>query len=166
MNYKIKVFYYGIISCMLLGVINYTYALNKKDEIFIKKTINEYVIGWNQSDANKFSEAFSSDADFINIFGQKFKGRSEIRDRHDLIFKTFLKNSKFKVVALDLKEIKSNNVVIVHVNWHVTVPKEASLSQNNQSQDLDGIFTHVLTKESGKWLIIASQNTLEKKLPK
>jgi uncharacterized protein (TIGR02246 family) len=166
-NRKIRIFYKSIIISSLLSCLNYTYALSKKDEISIKSTINEYVIAWNQSDASKFSEAFSTDADFVNIFGQRFKGKSEIRERHRMIFKTFLKNSKLEISELNMKSI-SKNVVIAHVSWHITgfKDKDVPSPQNHPSEDQNGIFTHVFMKENGKWLIVGSQNTLQRQSPK
>ena len=166
-NNKIKNFYKSILFFILLGNINNVHALSIKDENSIKNIINNYIIAWNKNDADKFTEDFTTDADFVNIFGQRFKGKTEVRDRHDLIFKGFLKNTTFKLIDLDMKEIKSSKIVIAHVTWNVASPNDndATSKLSDSPINLNGIFTQVFVNENGKWKIIASQNTAQKHSP-
>ncbi len=139
-------------------------SLTKSDENSINKVIVSYMKGWNENNADKFSESFSSDAEFVNIFGQRFIGKKAVRDRHEVVLNTFLKNTKLEATQIDLKEIKSSNVVIGHINWKIIEPQNKQDAEKVDSQIKYGIFTQIFVKENGKWLIVASQNTLKKEL--
>ena len=47
-----------------------------------------------------FTDNFTEDSDFVNIFGMYFKGKDEVQKRHEDILDDFLKGSIFSVVDI------------------------------------------------------------------
>lgn len=132
-------------------------ALEVEDSKAIYHIIEEISSAWNDFEGQGFANDYASDAAFVNIFGVMFNGKKEIEERHVKILQNFLKGSFFEVIDIKLREPKPD-VVIAHVQWKVTgIPK----SDKSPLHDTwNGIFTHLLIKNEGKWEIAASQNTL------
>lgn len=132
-------------------------ALENSDYEEINQIIEHIANAWNDHEGQGFADDYAEDADFVNIFGMVFKGKSEIEVRHVKILQTFLKGSKFETVDFKLREVKPG-LVIAHVYWKVShVPKP-----NKDSSDvMKGVFTHVFVKNQDNWEITASQNTLQ-----
>jgi len=97
----------------------------------------------------------ADDVDFVNVEGLWLKGAREFEQHHERIHEMRFKESVRKTTDVQVKFI-SPDVAIVHVTGELSgerAPDGRVLAPRR------GIFTRVVTKESGKWLIKASQNT-------
>ena len=65
------------------------------------------------------------------------------------------KESIFTTTEVRVKFLKED-IAIVHVRWNLRGDKDAD---GTPREPRSGIFTQVVMKENGKWLIKASQNT-------
>lgn len=134
-------------------------ALEHADELAIRKIVQNYTDSWNQRDCKGFAEDFSTDADFVNIFGMKFSGKAEIENRHIKILQTFLKGSKLEIVDTHLREIQPG-LVIGTIYWKIYGFHTPGSDMNKPGEIRDGIFTQVFVNTNKKWEITASQNTM------
>lgn len=139
----------------LFFILSFTslFALDKSDRAAIDHIVEHFTYAWNNCECRGSADHYAQDADFVNIFGTAFSGKTEIETRHVHILETFLKGSIFEVIQTRLREVKPG-VVIAHVYWEVTN------IQNPSGKTMEGIFTHTLVKNSGIWEIEATQNTL------
>lgn len=138
----------------LLSITSSSFALETIDKSEINQIISHFTHAWNECNGQGSADFYAKDADFVNIFGITFSGKDEIESRHVAIHQGFLKESFFEVIQVKLREAKSD-IVIAHVKWKVSnlhIPCK-------DMKEMNGIFTHVLSKTEGKWEIIASQNT-------
>lgn len=53
---------------------------SSSNELGIRKTIDQYEQGWNAHNGHMLAMCFTEDADFINIFGGRLKGREAIEE--------------------------------------------------------------------------------------
>jgi uncharacterized protein (TIGR02246 family) len=110
---------------------------------------------WNHHDMKAWANLFTEDADFVNLAGCWWKGRAEIEAKHTAIHAYIFRDS-----ALTIDEVHTRfltpEVAIVHVLWSLTGNRNPD---GRDGQPRKGIFTQVLQKRNGKWLIAAAQNT-------
>ncbi len=130
-------------------------AIETQDRLNIDQIIHHFTLSWNEHAGKGFADHYTEDADFINIFGMAFSGRSEIEERHQKIHETFLKGSIFEVLDVKMREVKPD-VVITQVYWEVTKPINDILSK----ELMKGVFTHTFIKNNDVWEITSTQNTL------
>lgn len=128
-------------------------AFGEKDYNEIDNIIKHFTYAWNECEGKGSADFYDEDADFVNIFGVAFTGKDEIEARHVKIHESFLKGSIFKVIETKTRRAKSD-VAITHVHWQVTE------IQIPGKEEMEGIFTHTLIKNKGRWKIVATQNTL------
>ncbi len=79
-------------SCFLFVLMNIALssaiALEPTDRSAIEKIIQDYTTSWNFQEGKGFADGFTEDADFVNIFGMIFSGKSDekimifLRDHH------------------------------------------------------------------------------------
>lgn len=119
--------------------------------------------GWNRHDMEALASLVAEDVDYVTVVGTKGweKGRKEFKDGHTAVHKTFFKESVLTVKETHIKFIRSD-LVIAHVLWET---KGDVVPDRKPGEARAGIFTWVVEKRDGRWLIIASQNTDDKQPP-
>ena len=142
-----------------LACLNSLSALEPADQTAIQGIIQEFTNSWNDQAGKGFADAFTEDADFVNVFGMVFKGKTEIEDRHVKILQTFQKDSKLEIVESRLREVTPGLVIAV-VHWKLDGFRTPKSDINLPGEMREGIFTHVFILADNSWKITACQNTL------
>ena len=60
------------------------------DAAQIEAAIASLADAWNRHDGHAYAAAFAEDADFVNVLGQRQRGRAEITARHLELFRTIM----------------------------------------------------------------------------
>lgn len=152
-----KRFYAFLFVCLVS--LTSAFALEKEDEAAIENVIKNYVEAWNDHGGKGFGAGFAEDADFVNIFGMHFSGKSEIEWRHVKILESFLKDSKLQVLNIKFREVHPK-VVIALIRWKVDGFRQPGSTIGLPGVQREGIFTQVFLYQNDQWEIVASQNTL------
>ena len=108
---------------------------------------------WNRADATTYSEAFATDADFVDIRGTHHAGRQAIAAGHQHIFDTIYAGSTVHYELDRAREIAPGCVVAV-VAATLDAP-HGPLQGINHAR-----FTLVIAETGEGWRINAFQNTL------
>lgn len=121
----------------------------------VTRVVEAFAESWNKHDMNAFAELFSPDAEFVNVVGLWWRGRAEIKAAHEFTHQTLFKNSRLSIDEIAVR-FAAPAIAISRCRWtlegHVT-PEGAPLPARR------GVLLNLLRRESGKWLIIDSQNT-------
>lgn len=149
------------ISCLFLFFLNSLGALEQREKTSIEDIIHSYTEAWNERACSGFADSFTDDADFINIFGMHFTGRSEIEERHKKILESFLKGSVMHIENIKLREVQPG-VVIALIKWKLNGFHNPGDDLRLPGETRFGIFSQLFIQSEEKWSIISSQNTLIK----
>lgn len=122
------------------------------DEAAVRGVIDNFREAWTSGDARKFGDLFAPDADFIVWTGTYVNGREKISEGHQRIFDTIYKDTKMQ---MNIRKIRflSDSVAVVHTQASV-VKKTEDFPKEPQV-----VPVFVMSKENGKWQIVAFQNT-------
>lgn len=148
-----------VLVALCLVSFHSVFALKQEDRSAIQEVINGYADSWNQREGRGFGDGFTADADFVNLFGMYFSGKTEIENRHVQILQTILKGSTLQILDSSLREVQPG-LVIALVRWKL-LGNGKHFQLNTAGEIREGIFTQVFIKRDDKWLITASQNTLK-----
>jgi uncharacterized protein (TIGR02246 family) len=129
-------------------------ADRSQDEAAIHKVEKGLQEAWNRHDAQAFASFFAEDADCLNVVGWWWKGRPQIEKKvaaaHVLMFRdSILTNDEIQVRFL------TPRIAVVHVRWSMVGNRNPD---GSPGQPRRGIQTHILQKQSEKWLIAAFNN--------
>lgn len=133
---------------------------NGDDRKAIESIAASFQDAWNRHDTEALASLMAEEVDFVTVMGVHGweKGRKEFKDRHTEVHQTLFKESVLAVKETHVKFIRPD-VAIAHVIWETRGDR---IPDRKPGEPRDGIFTWVLEKRAGKWLIIASQNTESK----
>lgn len=125
------------------------------DEAEIRKVETGLQEAWNHHDMKAWANLFTEDADFVNVAGWWWKGRAQIEKKHTEIHAYIFRDSTLTIDEVDTRFL-TPEIAIVHILWSLTGNRNPD---GSDGQPRKGIFTQVLQKQNGKWLIAAAQNT-------
>ena len=126
------------------------------DEDAIRAVANGYCGAWNRHDMEALSELFSEDAQWINIVGMHWPGRTAVVAGHDAYHRTFFRATGIEIADAQVAEIApgaATAVILLTVGPFTPpdgVPRPGS----------DNRLSLVLTKRSGRWRITHGHNTV------
>jgi uncharacterized protein (TIGR02246 family) len=125
------------------------------DEVEIRNVETGLQDAWNHHDMKAWASLFTEDADFVNVAGWWWKGRAEIEKKHTAIHAYVFRDSTLTIDEVHARFL-TPEIALVHVSWTLVGHKNPD---GSAAQPRKGIFTQVLQKQNGKWLIAAAQNT-------
>jgi uncharacterized protein (TIGR02246 family) len=156
MNAMLKVF--SIV--LILGTCFTTQAQDTSNHEPIRAIASNWEQAWNKHDMKSLAALFTEDADFVNVGAKRWKGRKEIEGEHNARLSQFLE-STWTNKSVTVQYLKPD-IALAHIEWSLTGDKNPD---GTPRKPREGVFTWVLAKKSGKWLIRAAQNTNVSNLP-
>jgi ketosteroid isomerase-like protein len=135
----------------------------------VQKTVIGLSAAWNQHDMVAFGKLFASDAEFVNVVGQMWKGRDEIQINHAWAHGTIplntsrfenaaaqahygiFKNSTLQFTHIDVRFLRKD-IAVAHV--------DCELFGDARTKDpRRTVLLLVLSRQGSTWLIAVAQNT-------
>jgi uncharacterized protein (TIGR02246 family) len=120
----------------------------------LENIVRQLEAAWNAMDGLAFAAPFAADAEFVNIRGEYFRGRSAIAAGHTALFQGIYAGST-NHCAVEGARVLRPEVALVRVHSVLHAPG-GPLAGRHAAR-----FSLVLTKEGDTWEIAALHNTLE-----
>ncbi len=130
---------------------------NNADRKAVEAIAANFKDAWNRHDMDALAALVAEDVDYVTVVGASDweKGRKEFRQRHAEVHQTMFKDSVLTIKETHVKFLRPD-IALAHVLWET---KGDVIPERKPGAPRAGIFTWIIEKRSGKWLIIASQNT-------
>ncbi|MEV6243817.1 SgcJ/EcaC family oxidoreductase [Lentzea sp. NPDC051838] len=119
------------------------------DEAGVRALFAKLADAWSRGDGAAYGECFTDDATYVAWVGTIYRGGKDIGRTHQVLFDTFLKNTK--IVGQDEPEIRFYGQDAAVVTTRGDVGKKAKAPSKVQ--------TTVVVRQDGEWKIAAFQNT-------
>ena len=126
------------------------------DEQAIRNVILQMTEGFNKHDAKAATQMYTSDADFVNVRGDKYTGAVEIQQKLAAIFSTRAKQATLKTLDVAVRSV-SPDLAIAHVTNELSGLIDSAGLRLPSHQELS---IRVFIKESGIWRVTAFHNTM------
>jgi uncharacterized protein (TIGR02246 family) len=110
----------------------------------------------------RFAACFAEDADFVNVRGWWWRGRSEIERNHSLLHETIFSNSRMKLETAASKEVVPG-VIVAHVRWRMADHTVGGPQQTAEPRI--GLWSWVIRDRDEKLEIVSSHNTDTMEIP-
>jgi uncharacterized protein (TIGR02246 family) len=125
------------------------------EEQAVRTVVQRLDASWNAHDMDAFGELFAEDADFVTVFGVRWRDRKTIREEHRTLHKSVFRKSTLTARNTTVW-FMAPDVAVARTHWDlVGIEGPAGEARDDRS----GIITHVLRKQDGQWLFAVSQNT-------
>lgn len=131
------------------------YAAAAEDEKPVRTVVQAFENAWNRHDMDAFAALFVEDADFVNVVGIRWIGRTAIKEAHQATHATMFKRSRLRIGDTSVRFLKPD-VAVARSVWYL----EGHTSPAGEPQPArTGILTNVLVRSLGSWRIAVTQNT-------
>jgi uncharacterized protein (TIGR02246 family) len=125
------------------------------DDQAVRAVVEQLDASWNAHDMDAFGELFADDADFVNVYGMRWRDKRTIREEHRTLHNSVFRKSTLTARDTTVRFV-APDVAIARSHWDLV----GLVSPGGEARpDRRGILTHVLRKQQGKWLIVVTQNT-------
>jgi len=131
----------------------------ENDERAIREMNAAAEAAWNKHDAPTLDQSWVEDSDFINVFGEWISTRDKLVKIHTALFAGPFRES-YKRFTVEKIRFVRQDVAIAHVRGRNT-DRDGKLLEGDEGT----IASMVMVKETGKWRIVAGQNTEVRPLP-
>jgi len=139
---------------LLLSAIPAADAQTKLDEEAVRNLPQVFVAAFNKHDGHQLAQTMSEDIDFVTVGAWWLHGKSDFKKYH-----TRLLNGRFRGNKIDLLQVAVRflrpDIAIVHWSWTGAGDKNPDGTARKRRY---GMMTMVAEKQSGRWLVVASQN--------
>ena len=129
---------------------------NNKDREAIKSIALKWQDAWNRHDMKALAALVAEDVDLITVAGTRLRSRKEFEADHARSHETVLRESVLTTNSMEVKFVRPD-VAVAHFEWGITGVKGPD---GIPRQPQRGIFTWVVEKRKGDWVIIVAQNTI------
>jgi uncharacterized protein (TIGR02246 family) len=143
-----------------LGVFTPGHAQTEAEEREIRAIAVRWQQAWNTHDMKALAALFTADADFVNVGARHWKGRSEIQAQHAARLEQFI-GSVWTTKEITVQFLKPD-IAVAHITWGMRGDKDPD---GTPRQPREGLFTWVVVRQGGNWLVRAAQNTNQGNLP-
>lgn len=121
----------------------------------ITAALQAFEDGWNRHDMAAGFASFADDADFVNVVGQWWRGRHEIVERLEACHRDRFRESTLQITGVSIRFLRFD-VAVVHLTWQL----RGDLGPDGNGIPLRrGIITLTTSRQKGRWLFDAAQNT-------
>ena len=125
-----------------------------EDENAIRRILANWDKGWNEFNAQLAAMDYADDADCLNAFGRKKKGRDELQKfLTELFVRPDMKTARFTTTSISIRFIRPD-VAVAYTDFEGVGQK--TLSGNEMGKRV-GHQIRVLKKENGRWIIVSHQ---------
>jgi uncharacterized protein (TIGR02246 family) len=120
------------------------------------RIVDELVAAWNGHDMSRFAACFAEDADFVNVAGMWWRGRSEIEHAHAAAHAAQFKHSVLTAELAAFKQI-APDVGVAHVTWELSGHGPSGPQRTRAVRK--GIWSFTLCDRAGGTEIVSAHNT-------
>jgi uncharacterized protein (TIGR02246 family) len=117
--------------------------------------VDGFVAAWNSHDMRAFAGLFTEDADFVNVVGMWWKGRADIRAKHEESHATRFKTTTVTSTGTSVRLLRPD-IAVLHATWELTGEVDA---EGKPGPSRRGVMQMVAVKQAEGWRIAAAQNT-------
>ncbi len=164
----------GVLTTSFLVVLGPTaVAQDQTANSAVTRVVQGFADAWNLHDMEAFGHLFAPDADFINVVGDRWKGRAAIQknhayvhgvipasDRTDVTAPTeaygIFKKSTLMFTGIDVRFLPAD-IAIAHARWRLTGHGPSGPARTTEPRT--GIMTFVLARTGTAWEVETAQNT-------
>lgn len=137
-------------------VTNSAIAKKANDEQAVRKLLASFDEAFNRHDADAVAALYTDDAEFVNVVGMCWRGRTEIRRGTAFVLANIFQNTTIQTDSVSIRFPTHDTAIAViaqHTVGSFVLPDGTRISSTNNR------LTFFLVKVGGRWLIAGGQNT-------
>ena len=145
----------NLLVVLLLAGCGILQAQTKADEAAVRDVPRAFAAAWATHDGHELAKIMSEDVDFVNVGGDWLHGRADFELYHTRLLSGRFKQSMLTPLQTSARFLRAD-LAAVHWSWSVQGDRN---EDGTMRKPRFGIFTMIVEKRSGVWLVVEAQNT-------
>jgi uncharacterized protein (TIGR02246 family) len=142
-------------GCIGLAVADVASTPDSRDEATVVAIPQGFADAWNRHDMDAMAALFAVDADFVNVIGQRWIGRQEIKRAHAAAHAAIFRKSHLVVRHTSVRFL-TPDVAVIRFQCKLTGEVDGAGHEQPPRYTLP---TFIATRSAEGWLIAVAQNT-------
>jgi uncharacterized protein (TIGR02246 family) len=130
-------------------------AQTKSDEAVVRAVPQKFVAAWAKHDGHELAKIMSDKIDFVNVGGDWLHGRADFELYHTRLLSGLFKQSSLRVLDTAVSFLRPD-LAVLHWTWSIAGD---GMEDPTTHEPRKGIFTMIVERRGGDWLIAVAQNT-------
>jgi uncharacterized protein (TIGR02246 family) len=130
-------------------------AQERADETAVRKVPQAFAGAWAKHDGHQLASIMSEDVDFVNVGGDWLRGKADFELYHTRLLSGRFKDSTLTPMDTAVRFLRPD-LAVLHWSWKIQGDRN---EDGTARKPRFGIFTMVVEKQGGEWLIVEAQNT-------
>lgn len=131
-------------------------GMSAVDEQKIRAVMRDYGEAWNHHDIGAMQQLFTDDADWINIVGMHWRGKTAILKAYDVFWRTIFQKMEITVTDVTIRAIAPDVAVAVVA----LQASEFTTPDGKRQPATQDRLSVILAGREGEWKIVHAQNTV------
>lgn len=145
----------GFVLGVLLAAECALHAQNQADEAAVRNVPQEFAAAWAKHDGHQLAKIMSEDVDFVNVGGDWLHGRADFELYHSRLLSGRFRGSTLTPLDVAVRFLRPD-LAVLHWSWRLEGDKNEDLTPRKTRF---GLFTMIVGKRNGEWLVEVAQNT-------
>lgn len=121
----------------------------------VKRLAAAWESAWNRHDMGALASLVAEDIDFVAVGGEWLKGSAQFTEHHAARHRMQFAESVWTTRGVHVKP-RGPRMAVAHVEWALKGDRDPD---GTPRQPRQGIFTWLVERRAGRWLITAAQDT-------
>ncbi|HEV2862294.1 MAG TPA: SgcJ/EcaC family oxidoreductase [Pyrinomonadaceae bacterium] len=121
----------------------------------VKRLAASWEGAWNRHDVGALASLVAEDVDFVTVGGDWLKGRARFAEHHAERHRMQFAESVWSTRDVHVK-LRGPRMAVAHVEWALKGDRDPDGTPRRPGR---GIFTWLVERRAGRWLITTAQNT-------
>jgi uncharacterized protein (TIGR02246 family) len=137
-----------------LAVISAAQAQTKLDEEAVHNLPQAFSAAFNKHDGHQLAQIMADDIDFVTVGATWIHGKQDFEKYHTRLLNGRFRGIKVEVLQVAVRFLRPD-IAIVRYSWTAAGAKNPDGTARKRRY---GMMTMVAERQSGSWLVVASQN--------
>ena len=130
-------------------------AQNSSDESAIRAIPQAFAAAWAKHEGQQLAKIMSDHVDFVDVAGDWLKGRDDFATYHTRLLSGRFHDSTLTPLEISVRFMRPD-LAVLHWSWRVEGDRNPNQTRRKPRF---GLFTMIVEKTDGEWLVTVAQNT-------
>ena len=144
-----------LIVASVIIVPSAVHAQSKTDEAAVRDVPRAFAAAWAKHDGQQLARIMSEDVDFVDVAGDWLRGRPDFALYHSRLLSVRFRDSTLTPLETSVRFLRPD-MAVLHWSWRIEGDRNFDLSPRKPRF---GVFTMIVEKKGGEWLVTLAQNT-------
>ncbi len=131
------------------------YGQSKSDEAAVRNIPQAFAAAWAKHDGQQLARIMAENVDFVDVAGDWLRGRADFALYHSRLLSARFRDSTLTPLETSVRFLRPD-LAILHWSWRIEGDRNFDLTPRKPRF---GLFTMIVEKKGGEWLVAAAQNT-------